>query len=258
MRKNKGFVTISSLLILLLSIFVIVNILSIVENNMHYIENNIISTQTKYIAESHLNFLLNNIEYRNILDDFILFHINKTTTGKAPISKFNIEENIFPSSKSDVNLEYNIDSDTVNINIISYYNNIKRKVIAKLNLINEIYLYKKGYLNQWSIEEDKRINYLEHLDYINKNIDEIYTENLIVANSDIIIENDIEFTGIIISTNGKIIVDSDKSLIVNGIILTRNESIGNILDNYDFEIIKKYGQGIPGFFDYKIINKKVN
>lgn len=254
--KDKGFITITSVLILT---FVLIMTLAFYEKinfSYYYINNSKDSVQQNYILESHLNILFNRKEYRDILDDFILFNLQgRINTG---IKSFSIREEVYENTQTKVNMDYNKELDIALIKLENSKENSKITMEIELEVINKFYRKNLDTLNIEIFEDDERQEYSEYLDYIYNITGETVNENIIITADDIIIEENIEFSGIIISTNGKIIVENDKELSVNGLIMTREENEGNIFVNKDMKLIRKIGTNIPGFTDYKIINKKLN
>lgn len=256
MKDEKGFITIISLIILTSILVLIVAFFENTETDFYYIKNSLEGIQHNYILESHLNILLNREKYRSILDDFILFNLEDKLI--INIKGLIIEENIKNNNKTSVNFKYNKIEDIVIIDLTNKYKGMNGSINIEINPINNIYLENEGYLDKYMLEEEKQDKFIRYLKYLEVEVNENNSEELIIAYDDIIINNDVDFSGIIISTGGKLIVKEGYKLKLKGLLLTQEESIGNIEIEKDKKIIKKVGLEIPGFIEYKIINKKIN
>lgn len=86
---------------------------------------------------------------------------------------------------------------------------------------------------------------------------------LIFIDGNIIISKNVNFNGIMIVKDGRIVVDSEKGLKVNGIIICNNQmkrenKEGKIDVSYNKKYIYKYGTYLPGFINLEMNVLKLN
>jgi len=297
------------------------------------------SIQAYYASESKVYLLLNKDDYYNDqLLPIIKRYIKYGWIGSGYDTKFIIdkEDLIDGDNKNIIKFDFPVGNDRriLELTVDSNIKNINKRLIAELYIINEIFEMGLPIITYNTLNQDKRdefINYIEYLekeidiselddgvegilieDYdkinisrnenslqieyyrndlvdpiyeemilrdeifllvknrrhnnVNVNIensyDKVYTEGIMYVEGDFNIYEDFDFKGIII-VKGRLVIYPEADVNINGIILTGTDIkiLGDqdqLVVNYDFSEIKKYGIYLPRFIDIKVNKIKSN
>lgn len=282
--NNKGYISIFLVLTLL--------IVSIISSEINYKSNCLIEIMTDYKA-SFINFykmeadlrklFYNDDKFNNILEE----KLRKSLYKKKAEFKVKYEDYI---------LNAKILEDKT-MKIIGFKDGINFE--SKFKILNPVYMKDDGYINYTNFDEKdlnvffqdlsiidnynlkNKENYIvnekEYLDYnlmsydginliinnnnlclTNENDSKMYSGVLIV-NGDLFISCDFYFRGLIIINGGKLIIEDENTLYLNGTVVTSNYDIKpeNLVTNYEFTNMIIYGCYLNNYIEKKNIYLKL-
>lgn len=339
MNEKNGFISIIVLLVMSIIVIYAFYLLSTLEIDYLMVDATLNSIQAYYASESKVYLLLNKDDYYNDqLLPIIKRYIKYGWIGSGYDTKFIIdkEDLIDGDNKNIIKFDFPVGNDRriLELTVDSNIKNINKRLIAELYIINEIFEMGLPIITYNTLNQDKRdefINYIEYLekeidiselddgvegilieDYdkinisrnenslqieyyrndlvdpiyeemilrdeifllvknrrhnnVNVNIensyDKVYTEGIMYVEGDFNIYEDFDFKGIII-VKGRLVIYPEADVNINGIILTGTDIkiLGDqdqLVVNYDFSEIKKYGIYLPRFIDIKVNKIKSN
>ncbi len=339
MNEKNGFISIIVLLVMSIIVIYAFYLLSTLEIDYLMVNATLNSIQAYYASESKVYLLLNKDDYYNDqLLPIIKRYIKYGWIGSGYDTKFIIdkEDLIDGDNKNIIKFDFPVGNDRriLELTVDSNIKNINKRLIAELYIINEIFEMGLPIITYNTLNQDKRdefINYIEYLekeidiselddgvegilieDYdkinisrnenslqieyyrndlvdpiyeemilrdeifllvknrrhnnVNVNIensyDKVYMEGIMYVEGDFNIYEDFDFKGIII-VKGRLVIYPEADVNINGIILTGTDIkiLGDqdqLVVNYDFSEIKKYGIYLPRFIDIKVNKIKSN
>lgn len=250
--KEKGSITILSLIVFSFILIVILFIVNISNTENVYNYNTSESLQHKFILESHFNYMINEENYINEIEKILKYSIEK---GKTNNMSFKIDEKILDSRASIVKVLYDgNDGNLANVLVTNHYHGMDKLLELKLRIVNELFLNNDGHIVYEELNSSEQIKILELFNMI-ENSDISERKNIIISKDDIVIDRDLDFNGIIISTQGRLIIEDGVELNLRGLLISRKNPLGNINIIKDENAIRKAGVHLPDFFKFEVIYK---
>ena len=310
MKKFKGFTYINTIIIISIIIVIVFSIADNTNSKTCIYENEMEYIQAKYFSESLINILIDDEKALNDASIYLFENYGKREDLEKDIEikSFDILKDLDFYNIS-ISKSNKFDKYGFKIRSSVSYKSIEEGVFAYGTLINDIYKEKSGILNNYTVKEEEieklkeGYNNLEELWNMNNifidlesgeyhikkngNRNELYrvdnNENNLICrfrnqeailinqnNSDLIIDDDIEMTGIlninelvllsdftvngIVNLKGDILSDKN-NLKVNGLFVNLfNSSENNIIVEYNDYYISLFQKNLPLYIKPKIFN----
>ena len=248
--EDRGSITIASLILLSLILFIAVSILSLVDLQNLNNKNSQLALQNKFNLYSYYNILKNDQFYIDKITSFVEYNFFKGL--KTSEETFKMEDKNLANTVNEVNLFLN-QKDELQINMYTGLDGTNRILNAKYRLINPIFASETGVVN---MEEDRELK-VEIEDFFRAIDDKINSDMIIFNEGDLIVDKNFKFKGIILVKDGRIIVEDGNKLEVEGYIVTKDPSVGDIEIDCNLDIVKKAGIALPNFIVYDLVYLKI-
>lgn len=255
MNREDGYMTIIALILFSVVMILALYIINLSEVQTSYNLNSNEALQHKLILDSHLNYMLNEESYYKKIEDYVRDSIKR---GVVREEKFRVTDKILDSRVSPVAMIYNRDTDELNIKMNNRYKGMDRHVRLEASMVDSFFL--EGHNGLITYENsDKKIK--DRIDLLFEELETGYTKNkyLWIHKGDLIIEEEIDFSGVLIVVNGDIAIEELGSLRVRGLVICNRSPIGNFestRDQFD-RSIKSGGIGLPNFLKMDIKKRQM-